>query len=258
MKKKILLSLVALMLVLALCSCADAAVSYQLKNDNTISVDYRLEISSGEDVSAYTDAIADYWKLMGFTVSSTEENGTVALSGSKALKSDSRSAAAAQLSSMLTDEKSIFHDAEFKYTPSYFEDDYSFTAKVSLENIIRKSEDRSIPAAEVQTLTASASEGKYRLSISLPGEVTETNADERDGQTCIWLLKYGETKEIGIASKQVFEENAAHYAKLNETKSRDDMLVKICGAAAGLIALTILIAVLERRARRSKVGVERF
>jgi hypothetical protein len=252
MKKKWVLSLAALLLALTLCSCADAAVSYQLNNDNTISVDYSLQISSVEDVSAYTDAIADYWQHMGFTASSTEDDGTVVLSGSKTLECDSRSAAAAQFSSMLTDEKSIFHDAEFKYTPSYFEDNYSFTAKVSLEDIIRKSEDRSIPAAEVQTLTASAGKGEYRLSISLPGEITNTNADEQGGQTCTWLLKFGETKEIAVASKQVFEENAEHYAKLHEIKSRDDMLFMICGVAAGLIVLIILIALLVRRARRVK------
>jgi hypothetical protein len=258
MKKRIVLSLAVILLAFSLCSCASVTVCYQLTNDNTVSVDYKLSLPSGEDASTYIDAISSYWKQMGFTASSVDENGTYTLTGNKKLGSDSRSTAAAKLSSILTDDNSFFYDAEFKYTPSYFEDSYSFTAKMSLEDIIRKSEDRSIPAAEVQTLIASAKEGTYRLSITLPGEVTETNADEQDGQTCIWLIKYGETKEISIASKQVFKDNLSHYAALNETEKRDDMFFMICGIAAGLLVLIIVIAVLARRARRSKVGVERF
>jgi hypothetical protein len=162
------------------------------------------------------------------------------------------------LSSVLTDENSLFYDAQFTYTPSYFEDNYSFTAKISLENIIRKSEDRTIPAAEVNSLLASAAAGKYKLCISLPGEVTETNADERNGQECTWVLKYGETREISIASKHVFEENVSHYASLNETQSRDNMLFLICGVAAAVLILLIIIVALVRRSRRSKVSIKRF
>jgi hypothetical protein len=259
MKKTFALSIIALLLVLLLCSCADVSVSYGLSDDNTVSIGYTLVLKpSGEDAGAYIDAITGYWESMGFSVSSANDNGSYTINGDKTLSGDSRSAAAAKLSSVLTDEDSLFYDAAFKYLPSYFEDNYSFSAKISLENIIRKSEDRPIPAAEVQSLLASAKAGEYRLSISLPGEVVDTNSDERDGQACVWLLKYGETKEISISSKKAFEENAAHYASLNETQSRDDMLFTICGIAAGALVLFIIIAVLVRRAGRSKVGVKRL
>lgn len=259
MKKRFAISALILLLVFVLCSCAKVEASYTLSDDNTTSVDYTIALSpSGEDVSAYIDAITAYWEQMGFTAGSSDENGVYTITGNKTTGGDSRSAAAAQLSTILTDENSLFYDAEFTYTPSYFEDNYSFTAKVSLEDIIRKSEDRSIPAAEVQSLISSAKAGEYRLSISLPGEVTATNADEQSAQACTWLLKYGEAREIEIASKREFAENAEHYASLNETKDRDDMLFTICGAAAGVLVLIIIIAVLVRRSSRSKVGAERF
>lgn len=256
--KKVVLFSAAVLIAIVLCACADVTVSYRLSGDNTVNVDYRLVLSpSGENaadqnVTTYIDAIKNYWEQLGFLADYTAENDVYTLSGNKTVTSDSRGGAAAQLSSILTDENSLFYDAVFTYTPSYFEDNYSFTAKVSLENIIRKSEDRTIPAAEVQSFLTGAKSGKYRLSLSLPGEVISTNADERDGQNCTWILKYGEAKEIEITTKQAFAENAVHYAGLNETKSRDDMMFTICGAAAGGIAVIIITIVLVRRTLKVK------
>lgn len=259
MKKRLTLSLAIAMLALLLCSCADVTVTYQLSNDNTVTVDYKLVLSSsGEDVGTYIDTITGYWQQKGFSADYSNDNDTYTLSGNKAIQKESRSSAAAELSSILTEDDSLFYDASFIYTPSYFEDNYKFTAKISLEDIIRKSEDRTIPTAEVKALIASAASGEYKLSISLPGEITQTNADERNGQTCIWILKYGETREISISSKQVFEENVNHYASLNATQNRDNMLFMICGIAAGTLVLIIIIAVLVRKARRSKISIKRF
>lgn len=259
MKKKFVLSIAIAALALLLCSCADVSVSYQLSNDNKVAVDYKLVLSSsGEDVGSYIDAITNYWQQMGFSAGYSSDNDTYTITGNKIIEKESRAGAAAALSSVLTDENSLFYDADFVYTPSYFEDNYSFTAKISLEDIIRKSEDRTIPTAEVRALLASAASGEYKLSISLPGEVTDTNADEQTAQACTWLLKYGETREINIASKQMFEENAAHYADLSATQSRDNLLFVICGIAAAVLVLMIIIAAVVRRTRRSKISIKRF
>jgi hypothetical protein len=113
----------------------------------------------------------------------------------------------------------------------------------------------------VDSLIASAEQGEYKLKIALPGEVTQTNADEKNGQECEWLLKYGEERRIELSTKKAFDENAAHYAKLIEVQDRDETLFTACAVAAGALLLLILIAVIVRRSRRnrrSKINIERF
>ncbi len=251
MRKFFLFMLIA-MLLAVLASCADASVSYILSDENFVNVAYELQIEPGEEnVSSYIYAISEYWKDMGFTAESAEIKGSYDLKGTKTINCESRNAAAAELSSILTDEESFFYDAKFTYTPSYFEDNYIFEATVSLEDIIRKNEEHTIPSGEVNALVASAKQGEYKLSLSLPGQVIKTNADRQEGEVCEWVLKYGEIRRIEISTKNVFLENIEHYSKLEETQSRDRTLFMVYTIAAGALLLIIIIAVIVRRRSRA-------
>lgn len=248
--KKLFALLLLCALGAALSSCADAAVTYRLSQDNSVKIDYSITLTPGEEsVSSYFSSIEKYWIEMGFNTGSSKENGKYTITGEKTIDCDTSSAAAAQLSTILMDENSIFQNADFNYTPAYFEDNYSFTADVSLKDIIRKNEEHTIPAGEVEALISSAGQGEYILRISLPGEVVKTNADSQEGGLCEWKLKYGETRSIELSTKRVFDENIAHYDKLKDTESKDSLLLLICAAGAGAALLTIIILLIVRRSR---------
>lgn len=261
---KIRLTIILIIIAVSMSACADVAVSYRLSDDNSLDINYSFSLSPGEeDISSNISEIKSYWAGMGFSADESENDGVFTLNGDKTVSCDSRGAAVKELSSMLTDKDSLFYDVSFTYTPSYFEDLYDLSANISLKDIIRKSGEVNIPSAEIEAFLKSTEDGKYTLSITLPGEVQETNADEQNGQTCSWLLKYGETRTLKLSTKRVFEENVAHYAGLNETQSRDNLFFIVCCATAGLLLLLIIIIFAARRTRtnrstRSEIIGERF
>lgn len=260
---KIRLLLLLIILVLSLSACANVDISYRLSDDNSLNIEYSLSLApQGNDISANISLIKAYWADMGFSIDDSENNGVFSLNGNKAISCDSQDSAARELSSILTDKESLFSDVMFIYTPSYFEDDYDLSAKISLKDIVRKSKESNIPSAEIESFLKEAQSGKYTLSITLPGEVLETNADAQNGQTCTWLLKFGETRDLQLKTKRVFDENVTHYTSLNETKSKDNLFFIISCASAGLL-LILIITTSVRKARakksaRSEFNADRF
>lgn len=241
-----------IILLMLLSACADASVSYILSDDNSVNIDYSLTLTpSGKDVSTYISLIKQYWNDNGFTTDKSEKDGVYIVKGSKSTSLNSRSEAAAEFSSAFTDKDSLFYNVSFIYTPSYFEDNYKLTASISLLDIIRKNEGNRIPEAEVKSFLKSAEDGTYKLSIALPGEVQQTNADEQNGQVCTWLLKYGDERDINITTKKTFDDNISQYASLNETKRTDNQLFLICCAAAAVSLAVIIIVIITRRSRRA-------
>lgn len=261
---KIRVILLLIILIFSLSACADVDISYGLSEDNSLNIDYSLSLSpEGEDISSNISLIKAYWTDMGFSVDDSENNGVFILKGNKTVNCDSQVSAAKELSSILTDKDSLFSSVTFAYTPSYFEDDYDLSADISLKDIVRKSKESNIPSAEIESFLKDAENGNYTLSITLPGKVLETNADKQDGQTCIWLLKYGETRKLELKTKRVFDENVAHYADLNKTQSRDSLFFILCCASAGFLLLLIIIIISVRSARtkrlaRSEINAKRF
>lgn len=254
--------LLLVVVVISLSACADAAVSFNLADDNSLNIIYSLKVTTEEDISRSISLIKAYWTDMGFLVDDSKDNGVYTLNGDKSVNFESRGSAVKEFSSILTDKNSLFSDVRFTYTPSYFEDLYDFSANISLKDIIRKSEESNIPAAEIESFISGAENSVYRLSITLPGKVQETNADEQNGQTCTWLLKYGEEREIKLSTKRVFEDHVSNYENLTETQERDNLLFIISGGAAGFLFLITIIIVAVRSARtkrsRSEINVERF
>ena len=180
MKKTIFLMSVLFLLLFS--ACADASVAYNLNDNNEANLEYTLVIKSIElDARNYADSISEYWQTQGFDANAELGTDNITVSGRKAISSESRQAAANAFGQMLSDQSSVFSDVEFSYYPAFEDDIYSLSAKVSLVDIIRQNEVQDIPSGELEALITQAKNGMYTLSICLPGEISDTNADE-DGR----------------------------------------------------------------------------
>jgi len=239
-------------LILILSACADTSVSYRLTDDSNVTIDYRMEISpEGKDISSYTSMIMVYWDALGFATDTVESGDTTTLTGTRTVACEDMNEATATLAAMLTTEDSLFYDVSFSYTPSYFQDDFSLEANVTLENLLRQNNSGGLPAGVAQDLLDQASAATYTLSLELPGKVVSTNADSQDGQVCIWNLAYGEVTHIELTTTNVFSENVENYQTLQDTRSRDIMYLAIFGGAA-VVLLIIALLVFFLRVRRKR------
>ncbi len=249
------LALIFVVLVLLLSACVNTSVTYKLTENNTVGVDYRMDFTPGdEDISSYTKKLTGYWESMGFTAKTTEADGVSSLQGTKTVECGDMNEAVKALAEIFTDDDSLLYDVEFLYEPSYFQDDFSLKASVSLEDILRQSESGALPPAAAQSLLDEAAKCQYTLSIALPGKVVSTNADSQDNGLCIWNLKYGETTPIELSTSHVFSDNVEYYGTLQNALSRDNLLMIILGAVAGL-ALIGVILVLVIRARKKRAAL---
>ncbi|MDD5018499.1 MAG: hypothetical protein PHO15_10430 [Eubacteriales bacterium] len=244
------------LLILALfilTSCTDASVSYSLKDNNSIKIVYSITTSAADEkISDYADDTAAYWEEMGFSTDTSEDDDQYTISGQKTIRKNSMNQASSKFSSILTDDESLFDNVTFEYTPSYFEDNFSLTASVSLKDLFYEKTNQDIPVAELENLLDSAKDGLYTLSIELPGDVVETNADTQRDQVCTWLIRYGETTQIALKTKNVFDENIANYAGLTETQNNDNLLFIIGCIVTGTLLAAVIIIVFIRKARNQK------
>jgi|GEM_PF-1621540 len=259
MKKTCLVFIFALLLFV-LSACASVDLSYTLTDDNTMNIRYRLAFEEpNQDVSSYLSHIGAYWAEKGLAIYA--DNETAILTGEKTQHFESANSAANAIGGIITSQDSIFSDVSFSYIPSFSMDTYSLSANVSLVDIIRQNESQVMPADQVSALENSAKQGAYTVSITLPGEVTETNADSRDGSTCIWHLNYGEKRTLKLETQKENAANIQRYNELERTAKRNDALILICGIAAGLCIVIIMSSVVVRKIkhkRASKVRIKHF
>ena len=240
-----------IILILILSACADTAVSYRLTDDSNVTIDYRMEISpEGKDISSYSSIITYYWEALGFSTDTVESDDTTTLTGTKTVACEDMSEATEALAAMLTAEDSLFYDVNFAYTPSYFQDNFSLEANVTLENLLRQNNSGGLPVGAAQDLLNQAADANYTLSLELPGKVVSTNADSQDGQICIWNLAYGEVTHIELATINVFSENVENYQALQDTRSQDIMYLAIFGGAAVVLLIAALLVFFLRVRRK--------
>ena len=251
MKKTFFVILIAVTLLL--CACADASVSYSIGSDDNVDIEYKLVIKSVElDARNYADSVAEYWRSQRFNtdISLDEENVTV--SGHKAVLLKDRQSAADAFANTVAGQQSVFSSVDFNYSPSFEEDIYSFSAMVSLEDIIRQSELQDIPENELDELLSQAQSGNYTLSVCLPGVVTETNADINVDGVCSWKLEYGKEKQISLNTRLDNTANIDEYADVTDRLNSTVMLLKLMIVAASSIILAIIIIIVLKAVKRSK------
>lgn len=259
MKKKCLIFMMALLLIV-LSACASVDLSYSLSADNTMAIDYQLAFKEPQqDVSPVLSEIGSYWADQGMAIYADNDKKT--LTGEKTLSFDSAKEAAEAFADVFTSQDSIFSDVTFAYSPSFSLDTYSLSATVSLADVIRQSDTQILPADQVTALENSARQGTYTVSMTLPGEVTATNADSRDVNKCTWNLNYGDTRTLTLETQKENTEAIRRYNDLENKAERNATLLVICGIAAGLCIVIIIISMIVhkiRRKRASEVRIKHF
>lgn len=257
--KKLLLIVLILNLLL-LCACANVSLDYTLTEDHQVSVDYDLSFDeTEEDTSKYIEEIGAYWTKLGFELTKSINEG--GLHAEMAIMLESSKEAAEQFASLITADETVFYDVSFSYTPSFETDEYSFLASVSLDDVIRQSKAQGISAEQVSEVLSSAANGRYSVSIALPGEVVLTNADSTENGICTWNIPFGETKQLQLQTKRTNTENLNLYASLQDRAEANQTWLVTSVAAAALLTLAAVLSVIIRRARRSrasKVRVKQF
>lgn len=260
MKKLFVILLLPIIIILS--SCISVDIAYQVTQNNQINIDYTVTLCSTEkDISEYANEISAYWTDTGFITTVNKFKDDYTIIGQKNIDFGTKQQVASAFSALLTADNSIFYNVVFEYIPSYTEDTYSLSANISLKDIIRQSEEQNIPATEVKEMQTNAQNGKYTISIALPGNVVSTNADQQENLNYIWHLMYGEEKQISIQTKQINQGNITYYQSLQDTDVQDTKLLCVCCIAIGILFVAITISLVIRRVlknRTLKVRVKKF
>ncbi len=247
--KKIILIL-CVFLLFGCVACTDAAVHYALTDEHTVSREYAVQLGSLElEARTYADSIMDYWSSNGMDTDIEFLGHSLLIVGDSARLFETRERAVKDFSDLLGEPGSLLRNVVFEYTPSFEHDDFSLSASITIDDVIRQNEIQDIPEQDLDELLASAQNGTYTFSVSLPGEVVSTNADTVEGQKCTWNLEYGSTALIELNTQIVNTENILIYEQLQQAQKQSDMFVKIAICAAGALALAIILFFVIRRVR---------
>lgn len=251
MKKIFVLCLMLITLMLS--GCVNARIEYHLFADHTVTAAYAVTIASDDGRTIqYANTINDYWRSMDFESGVDTAKGQTVIVGEKTRQSNTGKEAAEAFAALLTGEDSLFDDVTFEYQPDYMNDTFLLNAAVSLEDVIRQSKAQNIPVDELEQMVGKADSGTYTLMVSMPGEVLETNADEKDEIGCTWHLKYGKTTNVRLITRLTNEQNIGELDTLEkETKDLGKWL-RISVIAAAVLAAALLITLIVRAVRRRR------
>jgi len=249
--KKTLLLAVAVMMASALSGCASGQLQYTLSDDLTVKTHYLIAFeSSDEDASSYLNEIGAYWAERGMAIYADKDANSI--TGDKEERFRTKKEAAEAFAAVFAAEDTIFSNVSFYYNPSLAYDTYSLSADISLEDIIRQNEIQNISADQVKNIEEMAKQCAFEIFIAMPGNVTETNADSRDGNMCAWKLEYGKTVSIMIQTRLENTDAMQEYNKLTGIVENNNMLLIVCASAAGFCILTIALSVVLRKAMRKR------
>ncbi len=256
MKFKLLHKRIALLICILLfffcAACANANVHYGLSDNNYILREYDVELKSVElEARTYADSIADYWRNDGLTANINRLDASLLISGESQILFKDRESAVKDFSDLLGGEDSLLRNVVFEYHPSYELDEFSLSASIMVDDVIRQNEVQDIPSQDLDELLSNAQNGEYTFSVSLPGEIVSTNADVILGQKYTWNVVYGKETQIELKTQIVNATNIAVYEQLQQEKQQGDMIFKIAVIAAGSIILTLILifVILKVRSR---------
>ena len=258
--KKTLILLALLIIAALFAGCATVSMEYAIDNDDNLKIAYSVSINKTdtdfEELNYYYNlkkAIKEQWEKQGLTVEIDDNDEELLITGVLEQAYDSRQEAFEGLDTILKSEYSPFTSAGFEYSSSYFEDEYNLMAKISLKDLIRRSDAQVIPSDMQDTLMKYANESQFFLTISLPGEAVETNASsqeyDNDITTNTWELKYGDEKDILLNSVLVNEENVEYHKSLTDSTNQALLITIICGGTAVLLLAVFLIIFFIKRSR---------
>lgn len=251
--KKTALILLCLITLILLTACVDAGVSYTLDENFGTSTHMTVVFKQNDLQSrSYSNDIIEYWNELGFVASSDEESDKITLNAQINNNYSDMPIATGEFAKLLTLPSSIFSDAHFNYTPSFEYDVFKLSASVDMQDVIRQNELQDIPQNDIDELLEQVKQGSYKLSVSLPGQVTSTNADEQDGSVCTWNLEYGDKTQITLETKLINNAAIDEYNELQQQKSSNSMLFRTIVVAAGFLLLLIIVFSVARAVRRRR------
>lgn len=251
--KKTTIIIFSLITIILLTACVDAEVSYNLDDNFGMDTNMKVVIKHNDLQSRnYADDILEYWRELGFDASSEEMSDKITLNAQIHQNYKDMAIAAGEFAKSLTSSSSIFSDAHFKYIPSFEYDEFKLSASVDLQDVIRQNQLQDIPQNDIDELLAQAKEGSYKLVLSLPGQVTYTNADEQYGNICTWNLEYGKKSDIILENKLINSAAIDEYNELKQKKSSNSMLFRTTVAAAGFILMLIIVFAVIRAVRNRR------
>lgn len=257
--KKLFVLLALLLCAILFVGCATVSLEYKIDNDNTLLVNYTVTIDKTKEESVQINyfniknAIEKQWKLQGLEVTIDESDEAIIFNGVLTEQHSTRKKAFERLDEIFKSDYSPFVNVGFEYASSYFEDEYKLSAELSLVDLIRRSDTQVVPNDMQQLLTKYANESEYYISISLPGEAVDTNADSKESRndvtTNTWNLKYGDEKEITLNSIIVNQENVEYHENLTATNNRLRLILLLCAGGAALVLVVFLIVFFALRRR---------
>lgn len=251
--KKTALILFSLITLLLLTACVDAKISYNLDENFGTRTQMTVVIKQNDLQSRnYADDILEYWNELGFKANSGEASDKITLDAEIQQNYKDMPTAAGEFAKSLTSPSSVFSDAYFEYIPSFEHDEFKLSASVDLQDVIRQHKLQDIPQNDIDELVAQAKEGSYKLSVSLPGQITHTNADEQEGSLCTWNLEYGKKSSIILETKLTNSAAIDEYNELKQQKSSNSMLLRTAVAAAGFLLLLIIVFAVVRAVRNRR------
>lgn len=260
--KKICLLIILLLALMILVGCTNVSMHYKLNTDNSLEVIYNVLIDKSKDefkdysYKMLTNTIIKQWQAQGLEVDVDENYSEIRFTGELVKQHDSRQEAFDSLDTILKSKYSPFVSTGFEYCASYFEDEYNLSAKISLEDLIRRNDDRVLPRDIQETLTKYANESNFLLTISLPGQTVNTTADSEEYSNGVtthsWNLKYDDEKEIALNSIIKNQENIKYFEELNHTANLNKIIFISCGAAALLFLIVFFIMFFVKRRQNQK------
>lgn len=254
--KKTILVLIFFALTVLSTACASVSISYLLNEDNVVGVSYIIDLEESEEEAIYyLNQIKEYWDEQGFEASIDSDE--LSVSGEKYNQYSTAAQAAASFADIVTSDNVMFYDVLFEYSPSFEYDIYSFSAKISLKEIVRQSQPQDIPSDVISFVRNNAAQGMYTVSVKLPGTVTSSNANSIEDNICTWVLNYGEESELQIKTEKINTDNLAYRASLENRINNNQILLVICIAAGVVFLFAVAIAIIVRRARIKNASVVR-
>ncbi len=257
--KKILVIITILIIAALFAGCTNVTMKYSIDDDNYMSVSYTLVINKTKEEFKDFDYyylikdITSQWEQQNMTVTVDDNDEQLSISGTFEKEHDSREDAYESLDAILKSEYSPFTTAGFEYAPSYFEDEYNLDASISLNDLIRRTDETVIPSDMQQIIAGYANESEFSLIISLPGEAKDTNSDKQeytDGVTTnTWNLKYGDEKTLELKSVIVNEENVEYHKSLTDSTNQALLISIICAGTAVLVLIVFLIIFFVKKSR---------
>ncbi len=261
--KKICLLLVCFAAAAIFCACADIKAEYSIGNENTVTAVYTINIDRTKinddyaDIDSYVNDISVYWKRQQMDVDITRGNNKILIKGIKIYNAQSRQEAFDKLKETLCGEYSPFDKADFEFAGSYFKSKYYINGVISLKDVIRKDEKKTIPKDLLVKVLNAAESCTYSIKITLPGDIQNTNSgkkETRDGlSSCRWSLKYGETKDITLRTLYNDIDNVKNYERLKNEENLYNMIFYAgIGLGAASFITAVVIVIRNKRIRNAK------